>query len=127
MTEQFPEEDETAEGLNLAPGFLGLEAFVRWIYETFAELANLEEPLPDDGVLVGPDDKTGDRDKSIWATPNEFRFREGFASVNHRKEWRSVLAALAYLVESGKVRCPGAPRTHARRQPDRRSATAGAD
>ena len=109
MTEQFPEEDETAEGLNLAPRRLSLLGFVWWMYKAFAELANRQEPLPDDGVLVGPDDKTGDRDKSIWATSNEFRFREMFAGLNHRVEWWTILATIAYLMKSGTVRAPTRP------------------
>lgn len=98
------------EELNLAQRRLGLEDFVRWIKREFMDpLANLEEPLEAEGVPVGPKDKVAPFHKSIVAKPTDFTFRDDFAGNLHRKEWRSVLAAFAYLAESGKVRAPARP------------------
>ena len=118
MTEQFvdkPKSGEAGKGekLNLALDRLGLEDLVKWIYRNFAApLANRGKPLPAKGRLVGPKGKVKDGRayrQSILATPTDYIYREIFAGVNHRKEWRSFLGAMAYLVKSGQVRPPARP------------------
>ena len=113
MTEQFANSGGgDAETLNLALRRLGLEDTVQWIYENYAEtLANLDlgEPLPAEGVPVGPEDIYEPFDESIRAMPTDYTFRQAFAGDPHRKEWRSILAAIAYLMKEGKVGAPARP------------------
>ena len=132
MTEQFPfggggRGAGGAEELNLAPRRLGLQEFAEWIYETYAAPLASRGALPAGGVLLGPEGK------SIRATPTDYTFREDFAGEAHRKEWRSFLCAVAYLVKSGQVRpipAPGAgrrPADNLDRQLAPRSAVSFAD
>ena len=122
-TEQFADKPKNragkAEKLNLAPSRLGPEDLVQWIKREFVDtLASRRRPLRAGGELVGPKGKVKDRRaypfilsyrQSIRAMPTELSFRQTFAGVKHRKEWRSFLGAMAYLVKSGKVRAPARP------------------
>ena len=99
------------ENLNLAGQRLSLEDMVQWMDKNFADpLASRREPLPAEGVLVGPNDKWGSHPtQSIRAWPDDIGAREEFASPTHRTELKSLYAIILALMEFGKVRAAPAP------------------